>query len=314
MSVIAVSETHDGREGEETTDAAVLRRVFWVRTDSTHDNAQVVLSHPAIPQRYTFYFDGYNVNLNMVAKRRRAENQGGSQKLWKVEIEYEAKLSPDDDEENPTLRPAEYAWSDVESSEEMTEDSAGQKVQNSVKQPFDPAVERDKTTAALTITRNESSFSSVAMDDYKNTLNGSPIFGYASREGRMKSITATSEFDAKYGAYWRVTYVIYFRKASHWVPSIPSDHRLYLNDSGVPTTGAAAPAPWDITRRNNGTQYRKDAGTKALAAKDDSGLQESDPVDLKPNGTRVNSLTEDPYWWIFKPYLTLSWYPLRLEP
>lgn len=313
MSVIGVWETHDGREGDLTIDSGTLRRVFWVQTDNAHDGPLVARDAPGVPQLYSVYFDGYAVNLNYVVKRKSATNADGSQKLWKVEVEYEAKLNPDDDQRNPTLRPAEYSWSTGSTSEEMLTDVGGQTVQNSVQQPFDPAVERNRAFSILTITRNESSYDDKAMDAYRDTLNSSPIFGYDAREGRMDSINAVTEYDQEFGAYWRVTYTIHFRNSSKWFITIASDHRL-MDVSGTPTTGAPAPGPWDITRRNIGTLCRKTAGAKADVALDSQGNHLPDPVDLKPNGTKVDSLEPEIFWWIFSPYSPRSWSPLRLEP
>lgn len=305
MSVISVWETHDGREGEQTPDAITLRRTFWAKTDSSKDGSPTVLTDGRLPALYDFYFDGYVENRYFICKRRTATNHDASQKLWKVEIEYEAMRAEDDDKQDPTLRPTEYTWSNGSVSVEMITDINEQKVENSVNQPFDPAIERDKCYRVLTISRNERTFSAVAMDAYVDTLNAAPIFGYVAREGRIVSIDAVSEFDPVYGAYWRVTYTIHFRVTAAWTPAIAVDHRLGTTPTVL--------GPWDVTRRNVGTKYRKTAGTKADAAKDSDGMQESDPVNLKANGTLLDETTDTPYWWIFYPYPTFAWFPLRLD-
>ena len=311
MSVVAVWETHDGREGDLTIDSGTLRRVFWVQTDNAHDGPLVARDAPGVPQLYSVYFDGYAVNLNYVVNRKSATNADGSQKLWKVEVEYEAKLNPNDDERNPTLKPAVYAWSTGTASVPMLVDVRSQKVENAVQQPFDPAVERNIAFSILTITRNEASYDDSAMAAYRNTLNSTPIFGYGAREGYMDSINATSEYDQEFGAYWSVTYTIHFRDSSTWAPTIASNRRLRIS-GGTISTGADAPGSWDITQRNIGTRYKKAAAdTTTVVAVDAQGNQEPDPVDLKDDGTRVY---EDSYWWIFYPYANKSWTPLHLEP
>lgn len=305
MSVVSVTESHDGREGEIDTESGTLRRVFWVRTDNAKDGAIVALNAPGVPPLYSVYFDGLVVNLNYVAKRKNATNHSDSQKLWKVEIEYEAKSSENDDEQNPVNKPATYAWSDFSTAVEMIKDTAENKVENTANQPFDPPIETLKVTDVLTITRAEASYDSNAMAYYKNTLNPTPFFGWGSRTGRLDSISATSEFDPEYGAYWNVTYVIHFRLESSWVPTIAQAQLINATNIG----------PWDEARRNQGTRELI-TSTKLRAAADPAGKEFSDPVDLDAAGKRlaVTDPATDPFYVVFKPFADKSWSPLRLEP
>lgn len=303
MSVVSVTESHDGREGEIGTDSATLRRVFWVRTDNTKDGAIVALNAPGVPLLYSVYFDGLVVNLNYVAKRKTATNHSDSQKLWKVEIEYEAKSSENDDEQNPVNKPATYSWSDFSTAVEMLVDTAERKCENTAYQPFDPPIETLKVTDVLTITRAEASYDSNAMAYYKNTLNPTPIFGWGARTGRMDSISATSEFDPEYGAYWNVTYAIHFRLESSWVPTIAQAQLI----------GATNIGPWDEARRNVGTRYKN--GSKVDTARGIDGYEFSDPVDLKEDGEKLAFADRaTPFYIVFKPFADKSWSALRLEP
>lgn len=306
MSVVAVWESHDGREGDQETDSATLRRVFWVRTNNPKDGSLTAINAPGVPPLYTPYFDGLTVHLGYVVKNRRATNHSDSQMLWKVEIEYEQKNDEEDDENNPLNKPATYDWSDFSTSVEMIVDTATNKVENTAHQPFDPGIETLKSTDVLTITRNEQSYNAWRMEDFKNTLNATPIFGWAAREGRIDSISAKSEYDAEYGAYWTVTYVIHFRITTRWVPTIPANRLINQTSIG----------PWDEVRRNVGTRYKLASGsTKTDAAVGNNGLQESDPVDLKDDNTRL-PLADlgSPYYCVFLPFYDFSWSPLRLEP
>jgi len=315
MSVVRVRETHEGREGDSTADSATLRRVFLVETDNVRDGALTVRDDPRIPALYSTYFDGTTEDSRYVARRKTATNRDESQKLWRVEVEYETLNSDTGNEASlvPALRPSEYSWTTGSAQQEMLLDRLAQPVKNSVGDPFDPPVERNNSFRILTIVRNESSFSGYDSDGYVDTLNSAPIFGYAAAEGRMDSIDATVEYDANYGAYWRVTYVIHFRKTAQWAPTIASNRRLQIS-GGTISTGAPAPGPWDITRRNVGTRYKKASGsTKANMAKDDAGIYVSDPIDLADDGTRNDDPGDTPYYWVFFPYGRASWSPLRLD-
>lgn len=306
MSVVSVTESHDGREGEIDTDSGSLRRVFWVKTNNPKDSAIVVRDHQLIPPMYAAYFDGLVVNPNYVVKRKTATNHSESQMLWKVEVEYEAKQDENDTEQNPPLKPPVYAWSDFSTAFEMLVDTSepARKCENTANQPFDPPIETLKVTEVLTITRAESSYDPDDMKAYKNTLNRSPIFGFAAGEGRIESIGAVSEFDPEYGKYWTVTYIIHFRDTSLWVPEIAAAQLLPAGTSLE---------PWDETRRNVGTRYKN--GTKIDPARGLDGYQFTDPVDLKANGERLaDADAANPFYIVFKPFKKKSWTALDLEP
>jgi hypothetical protein len=315
MSVISVKETHEGREGDLTADSATLRRVFVVQTDNVRDGALTVRDAAGIPALYSTYFDGTTEDARYIARRKTAANLDGSQKAWRVEVEYETLNSDTGSEASllPQLRPAEYTWATGSAQQEMLIDKLAQPVENSVGDPFDPPVERNNSFRILTIVRNELSFDAYETGRYVDTLNSAPIFGYEAAEGRIDSIDATVEYDATYGAYWRVTYVIHFRMTAQWAPTIASNRRLQIS-SGTISDSAPAPGPWDITRRNIGMRYLKAASdvTKEKA-KDPGGAYADEPIDLSFDGTRNDDEDDTPYFWVFFPYARASWAPLRLD-
>lgn len=303
MAIVSVVETHQNRDGERTIEGGRLRRAFIVRTSAVGDSLVTVLNASGIPALYSTYTNGTESAANWILKRKTPRQDSNSPLVWFVECDYEPRTSADDEEANPVQRPPKLSWRTVQESREMLVDAYDRKAQNTAGDPFDSPVEADKSSRVLILTRNESSFSQTAADEYVNTLNQSPIFDYAAKEGRMISIDGETEFDPDFGEYFSVTYEIHFRKTSVWVPTIAA---AKLIPSGV-TLG-----PWDTTRRNIGTREKKsDTGDELHVTVDDNGLFIPEGVDLDASAIRVTA-GSDPFYIVLRPYLPKNWSPLAL--
>lgn len=315
MAVTWVRERHAGRDAERTADTGDLRRQFIVQTDDVRTAQLTILGDARIPRRYSWYSNGGEMSLAYVAKRHSIRQIDNSLYLWEVTVHYEAKTKEDDDEPNPTLRPADYSWSSEQATVDLLVDKRSRKVQNTFGDPFDPGIETTRTFSVLTIERNEASYSQIDKEQYVNTLNAAPIFGYARREGRIDSVNARSAYDPDYGSYWRVTYVMHFRDSTTWVPVIDSGRLL---PSGV--YGGGNPlSPWFNVVRNIGSRYRRNntcdraADLDCVKQASDGGFQSPLGVDLHPTDHTKLDPGTDPYWNVFEPFETKSWTPLGLE-
>lgn len=310
MAVTSVKERASGRDGDRTPEGGTIRRSFIVRTDNHLTAQSTILNDARIPRLFSYYYNGGEVNLAYVAKKITPRQIDGSLYDWEVTVEYESKTSENEEQQNPTLRPAVYTWSTQQATVELLVDADDREVENSIGDPFDPAIETSRSFEVVTIERNESSFDGHNMGVYINSLNRSDIFGYSPREGRIESISARSNYDPDFGTYFSVTYEIHFRNSYDWVPKIPAAQIL---PSGKQV------GPWDVTRRNVGWRYKKSANcnpsseVSCIRAAETQGFQDPIPVDLAENGTKLNP--GDPaLYWVFEPYLTFSWTKLHLEP
>lgn len=315
MAVTSVKERHAGRDAERTSDTGELRRSFIVQTDNVRTAQASILGDLRIPRLYSFYQNGGEVNINYVAKRHSVRQIDESLYLWEVTVHYEAKKNEDDDQANPTLRPADYTWTSEQATVDLLIDKRGRKVQNTFGDPFDPGIETTRTFAVLTIERNEATYDHYDKEQYINTLNSARIFGYSRQDGRIDSISGRSVYDPDFGAYWRVTYVIHFRDWQYWVPEFSDASRLLPSGS----YNRATLSPWFTIVRNMGYRYRRDntcnrsTDLDCVKQASDGGFQSPLGVDLHPTDhTKLDPGTE-PYWNVFEPYETKSWAPLRLE-
>lgn len=121
---------------------------------------------------------------------------------------------------NPTLRPAviRFGSQDIEEGLEFDLDN-GKPVRNSVGDRFVPPPSRIRTVKIITIERNESVHDPIAMVQYENTVNLSPLTIHAAnglewllepKSTLCKSIN--SELDIEGGiVFWRVTYTLHYR-------------------------------------------------------------------------------------------------------
>lgn len=305
MAILSVKETHDGNDGEQTLDGGLrITRIFYVRTTANSDGPYTVINAAGLPGIGDSYTNGTESASGIILKRIRPKRHRDQPLLWTVECEYEEQVIDGEGAEAgaPEARPTKYTWSTIQEPNDIEVDTTGQKTQNSAGDVFLSGVQVDKSAASLTIERNESSFDRPAMEAYINTLNSTPIFGYAAKEGRMISIDATGEYDAIYGGFWTVTYTIHFRLSSIWVPSITAAQLL---------PASVSPGPWDVTRRNVGTRARPAAGEEPINAVDAHGHQETEGVDLIADGTR-KATAAAPFYYVFKPYAAANWSPLSL--
>lgn len=311
MAIVSVNERHHGRTGTRDKKDSSLVRVFIVRTNSKGDGVGNVSNAIGIPRIGDAYNNGTEINLNYRAVRIEPRQMDESPYVWEVTVGYEVT---NQDDEDPTNDPPVYAWSTANERVEMLKDSEGVKAVNVIGDPFDPAAEMDKAFTILTIERNEATYDSVAMDAYRNTLNKEPAFGYEKREGLLKAISARSQYDPDIGEYWKVTYELHFKKSADWSPSTTGI--TLLPNGTIPSTSFAAVTtigPWDMTRRNIGTRYKRfSAATVLVTAGDAMGLQEVTAVDIATDGTRLPVGT-DPIYFVLRPFADKSWTPLNLE-
>jgi hypothetical protein len=315
MAVTSVKERAEGRDGDRNKDGGALRRIFVVRTDNVLTAQSTILRDPRIPQLYSYYYNGGEVNLSYIASRIAPRQIPGSLYDWEVEVAYESSKNPDENNQaNPTLRPADISWHSEQASSEMLKDAYGLVVQNSFGDIFDPPIDSSKTYQVLTIERNEADYDASDMSNYINTVCSHDFYGFDRLEAKMESISATRQVDPDFGTYWRVAYVIHFRLSEDWLPEFTYTRVIPLGMYSA----TKPPSPWAVTRRNVGWRYRRtaacdpDSDVTCVQTASSGGFQATQPVDLDTDRTKLNA-DEDPYYWIFRPYVEASWRALDLE-
>lgn len=314
MAITSVKETFTRRDGDRGETTSALRRQFIVQTDSVRTAQKTILNDARLPRINSYYNNGEEVDSRYLAKRIIPTQNNDSPLVWDVTVEYELfsgeALSS---EPNPVLRPATMTWTTAQVGIDLTVDATGYRAENSNGDPFDPAIPSQKAQRVLIYERAERTWNPSLMDTYVNTVCKSELFGYAAREAKMEAINATAEFDAEYGAYWKVTYEIHFRRSAVWQPSIDYDRMIPQNTFSASNN----PGPWAEYVRNVGWRYRNDdtcdpdADTGCLRPAETGGLQDVQPIDLKQTGEKLDDGAL-PWWVVLQPYLPKSWTPLNL--
>lgn len=320
MAVTSCKPAHPNRSGDfsPADGSGRIVRPYIAITNAKTDGPLIIQSDSRLPN-YGAPYDagGGEASTNLIVKRIIPRQRSQSPYVWDVDVEYEARTIDGEgaDDNMPESQPVDYAWKTIQENREMPVDAYGIKAQTTAGEPFQDAPEAERSYAALTITRNVESFDKSAVDQFVNTLNQIPIFGYAAKEGRIVSIDATGQYDPIYGGYWQETIEIQFKLTSVWATQVDSG-KILPNSTypggGVPTVTEVG--PWDIVKRNAGTQRKRVSSATVTESITDAKGMEVGVADLNPNGTQRTEATGDPYYIVLRPYKPASWAPLELLP
>lgn len=314
MAVVSVKERAEGRSGDRNTEGGSLRRIFVVQTDNPRTAQATILSDPRIPQLYSYYYNGGEIDLGYVAKNVSPQQVSGSLTVWEVTVQYEPMDNEDDKQADPALRPAVYTWSHEKTSHVLLYDRDNEKVANTLGDIFEPPVEIPRSERVLIIERSERTFDPSAMDEYVDTINKSSIFGYEDLEGKIERIDGRSEYDPTYGTYWAVTYEIHFRRTLPWVPRLNYAKTIPIGKFSVNNL----PSPWYAFNLNVGYRYKRTAACDLTTDKtclqhaQTGGFQDVNPIALNQDNTKL-APDDDVWTCIFNTFDTKSWTPLKLD-
>ncbi len=178
---------------------------------------------------------------------------------WLATIGY-GPWDPNAHPQNPLNEIPKISWQTQKFKRPVDVDINGDIVANSAGDPFDPTVEVDDNREILVITRNESQFDESLADQYRDTINSAPFFGFDALCVKCANITGNRVQHADLGYYWEVTYEFEINRDS-WVSVVqdqglraldPSDDTKIMNitdeegkdiTSPMPLDGAGQPLP-----------------------------------------------------------------------
>jgi hypothetical protein len=227
MAVVSVTEIHQGRGGDIQEKAVrTYRRVFHVLTDSELDGPATVRLAVGIPRPWDSYVTDAELDITAFCKRVGAEPHGETPFLWIVTAEYSSATDtrPEDQEENPLLRPAEWQWGFASVSKVITTDKDGGSVTNSAREPFDPPLELPTGRVTLTITRNEAGFDVARANRFNQSVNSVVWYGQPVRTALMNAVSAVTQTENGI-PYVRVTYEIHFDPETFDLSVLDSGYR-----------------------------------------------------------------------------------------
>ena len=291
MGIVSVKEAPDRRSA--TMDEKGVRkysRMFRVVTDSPLVDSQTVLNAPGLPSLFDSYSTDTGFDSDALLKNGEAREMADNPFLWEVDLHYSSDATdPTQGVEEPTDRPALYKWTNEivripAGAFTDGEDLNGDKIQNSAGAPFDPPAEMEIAHRVLTITRNEEDFDPTVEDAYAFTTNEDEFMGYDAGQARMEPIEAEEAFEGAV-RFWKKTYVIKFKTPPFDWQFRPLDQSLVEPDGS--------------------------GGLKAIIDKNGSAV--STPVLFDGAGSKIDPLTEDPFYFDFQLYEEKDWSPLNLE-
>ena len=208
--------------------------------------------------------------------------------LWIVEVNYDGKIGPNGETDNPLNAPPEISWSDAETDEPTDEDIDGNPIVTVNGEPIE-GITIKLADNVVTIKRNFLLFNPFGTSAYRHSVNSDTFLGYPPGTARLtkfsaKNIAATPLLP---NGYWEVTATIQFRR-------------------GIRTTDDKA---WYKRVRHEG--FYEKVGSTIVRAVDDNKEPVTRPVLLKSDGTRETN-PSNAHWLEFKVYNDLPYNALGL--
>lgn len=229
------------------------RHSFLVTSNDEDDSPGTILdgaegaSPDNLPQMWTTYsVGGYNDTGVYLLSRKasRLVDEEDTRKFWVVECQWffptSSGFSSADPPSSvsPLLDPVRYRIETIRYDRDIQTDVNGDPIENSVKDPFDPPVQRNDVRSVLTAVRNMWPLQSVVdlVLNYTNAINSDVFFGAPAHTA--KSEVAMGDLQERFG-----------------IPYYPVTIRVEFT---ILLGGTAAPGPddtWDIRIANKGWNH-----------------------------------------------------------
>ena len=311
MSVISVIIGSVVQQPEGELDERGNRRYMRhaiVLTDDPLDGIQIVGDAPGLPQQYSTYQFGNDVDLGATLRRIRPVLRPDTTTTWDVFLEYDSALgSADSGEREPTLRRRKKRWSATSYEIPFEMDRFGNVVANSAHDEFDPPPMTVRHGWKLTYQKNVATEADVGgFYGYLECVNEDQFQGFAPKTCCLVDVDASEEFDNNQ-FYWDMTLTFEFRVI---IPN-PNAKVHEVNANG--TFGAAGPYfPWNKTELNAGLMAFEgdpNAGpVRKIRILDNDSRPVPQPVRLALNGTLM------PFSSPRSESIYLSWQQHELKP
>jgi hypothetical protein len=219
MVAVLVRHHRAGRTGNlDDTRNREYVQVFRVLVTSSLDGPEVAGSAIGIPRIWTPYIPpSGRMDLGSWCRQVTA-NPTESDYVWEVTCRYSSKLEkgdrrPDQQNENPTLRPIEVEISMERVATPFEFDRLGFAVVNSAGEKFDPPVMTDIKYRVIRISKNQPpTFDHNRILNYVDSINSDKWMGYNRGEVKCADIRESLQWEGSF-PFWRVTYVFHARQA-----------------------------------------------------------------------------------------------------
>lgn len=218
--------TGSGRVTEDNV--REYRRVILVQTNDKYDHVVTVRLASGVPRYGDPFVYGNDYDYGSLC--RRIETNQKSKFLWEVICHYSAKaFDPDDQVDNPLLRPSKWRWVTIRGETIGDEDEEGNAWTNSTGDPLDDPPPLNRNILRLTVRRNEASYDPLLIYDYTDAVNNDTFLGFS--KGYAKATIEPSEPQHENGTlFYEMLYTFLFHPKK-WDPYkiLDAGHR-YKND------------------------------------------------------------------------------------
>ncbi len=203
-------EVYEGRDGK--TDASQTNeytRVFlaeFLFFDGPFGPDDAVLYSPC-PRILDVYVSAAGtVDLNSFCSKISATNTGAPW-VWKIVCNYTSDIDLINPSGNPLLKPTEISWGNKTMQRVLERANDQSPIQNTATEPFDPPPMWEEHWQTITMQKNWLTIDMVALNEYYNSVNDTPWFGFDAGEVKCAGIESKREFWKNQGnSYYSVTY------------------------------------------------------------------------------------------------------------
>jgi hypothetical protein len=173
---------------------------YRVETNDPLDGPQVVANHSELPELYSTYAHGNDVDAGAYLISRKPDEEGDSRLSWIVTCEYSTAPRVEITS-NPLSEIAKAALSIDQFSTVVRVDTDGNWISNTMGQPFVPPPEMDQARPVLMVRKNEFFADLNKSMDYSESVNQTAWKGCAPRTVKCKGIQYT-EIQQRNGVFY----------------------------------------------------------------------------------------------------------------
>lgn len=256
MSIVRCNEIPEGRGGTSNNKfERTHTRAFRVITDNASDDDYDVLvgsltaTPDPVPPVYEIHPSDSAAYVQNHDVKQDSEPDGNG---WIITVSYTNQIDPGQNNPDPLQREPVISWSFAQFQTIAEQDRDEKALTNTLKQVFDPPVEKDASNIVLTYTRYESGFNPSLAIQYQDSVNDAAFLGAPAGTAKLQSIGARQHHENG-ETYYETTYEIHFRREG-----------------------------WAKRILNRGTKFKATAGSTVLLETVDR-----EPVNLKEDGTKV---------------------------
>ncbi|MBN2024087.1 MAG: hypothetical protein JW809_14990 [Pirellulales bacterium] len=182
--------------------------IYLVETTDPADGSIIVGNCPGMPRRGYVY--GFGNEYDLGALCQSVTPRQISKLVWEVTCQFSSKTEdPDQNMENPLVRPPRIEWDAETFLEPYERDANGKAVLNAAGDPFRAPLEREASRLILRFTRNEATFSPIEQAALANKCNADTFMGAGPGCAKLSAPKAVWKYENDVG-YWEKSYEIKF--------------------------------------------------------------------------------------------------------